>query len=122
MACCAQGIDVYYSPPIAKALAIRRGLLLAIETGFSRVCIESDVTAVVNLVINRSPILSEIDIVITDIILLFNSLKIIFILYMARKANHIAYRLAKFGLLFIEDFVWLEDCPLYVENLVLNDC
>ncbi|KAL5772887.1 hypothetical protein ACOSP7_012496 [Xanthoceras sorbifolium] len=121
MACCAQGLNVYFPPPIAEALAIRRGLLLAIETGSSRVCIESDAAFVVNLIVNRN-FFSRIGVIIADILLLFNSLEVVSVAFVARKANHVAYRLAKFGLSFIDDFVWLEDCPLCVENMVLNNC
>ncbi|KAL5782002.1 hypothetical protein ACOSP7_007031 [Xanthoceras sorbifolium] len=33
----------------------------------------------------------------------------------------VAHCLAKFSLSFINNFVWLKDCPLCVTNLVLND-
>ncbi|KAL5808217.1 hypothetical protein ACOSQ3_028908 [Xanthoceras sorbifolium] len=37
-------------------------------------------------------------------------------------ANQVAQRLTKFGLTFFNDFVYLEDYPLCVESLVMNDC
>ncbi|KAL5784911.1 hypothetical protein ACOSQ2_007303 [Xanthoceras sorbifolium] len=38
-----------------------------------------------------------------------------------RKPPNVAHCLAKFSLSFINNFVWLKDCPLCVTNLVLND-
>ncbi|KAL5842225.1 hypothetical protein ACOSQ3_012828 [Xanthoceras sorbifolium] len=53
LASCAQGLDIFFSPQIAVALAIKRSLTLAIETGFTRVYLESDASAVVNLITSR---------------------------------------------------------------------
>ncbi|KAL5780356.1 hypothetical protein ACOSQ2_011093 [Xanthoceras sorbifolium] len=36
--------------------------------------------------------------------------------------NQVAHCLEKFDLTFIDDFVWLEDCPLCVKPLILDDC
>ncbi|KAL5745130.1 hypothetical protein ACOSP7_026276 [Xanthoceras sorbifolium] len=103
---CAQGLDTCFSPQIAEALAIKRGLTLAIEIGFTCVCLESDASAVVNLITSRCQPLSEI-----------SSVSVSFV---AREANRVAHRLAKFGLSFVDDFVGLKDCPFCVENLVTS--
>ncbi|KAL5787310.1 hypothetical protein ACOSP7_004259 [Xanthoceras sorbifolium] len=68
MASCAQGLDSLFSPPIAKALAILRCLNLAIETGLLPVCVESDVEVVVNYIISKFVPLSELSVVILNII------------------------------------------------------
>ncbi|KAL5823827.1 hypothetical protein ACOSQ4_021727 [Xanthoceras sorbifolium] len=122
LASCAQGLDSCFSPQIAEALAIKLGLSLTIEIDFTRVCLESDASAVVNLITFCCQRLSEIDIVIADILSLLNSLESVSVSFVAREANRIAHRLAKFGLSFVDGYVWLEDYPLCVENLVLNDC
>ncbi|KAL5830557.1 hypothetical protein ACOSQ3_020025 [Xanthoceras sorbifolium] len=122
LASSAQGLDTCFSPQIAEALAIKRDLTLAIETGFIRVCLESDASAVVNLITSRCQPLSDIGVVIVDILSLLNSLVTVSISFIAREANRVVHRLAKFGLSFVDDFVWLEDCPLCMENLVLNNC
>ncbi|KAL5760750.1 hypothetical protein ACOSP7_019241 [Xanthoceras sorbifolium] len=122
MASCAQGLDTCFSPPIAEALAIKRGILLAIETGFFLVCLKSDASAVVNPIASRCQPLFEIEVVIANILSLFSSLESIFVSFVAMEANRVAHRLTKFGISFVDDFVWLEDCPLCVENLVLDDC
>ncbi|KAL5756754.1 hypothetical protein ACOSP7_021184 [Xanthoceras sorbifolium] len=99
MASCAQGLDSLLSPPIAEALAILRCLKLAIETGLLAICVESDAHAEL---VERTDVAS--------------------LAFVSRKANQVAHWLAKFGLSFINEFVLLEDCPLCVESLVLDDC
>ncbi|KAL5733291.1 hypothetical protein ACOSQ2_032983 [Xanthoceras sorbifolium] len=98
MASCAQGLDSLFSPPIAEALAILHGLNLAIDTGLLPICVESDAEV----------ILVEMG----DV----ESLAFVY-----WKANQVVHHLTKFGLTFINEFVWLEDCPLCVEPLVLDD-
>ncbi|KAL5743422.1 hypothetical protein ACOSQ2_026538 [Xanthoceras sorbifolium] len=101
---CAQGLDTCFSPQIAEALAIKRGLTLAIETGFTCVCLESDASAVVNLITFRCQPLSEISVVIADILSLLNSLESVSVSFVAREANRVTHR--------------HEDCLLCVKNLV----
>ena len=36
-------------------------------------------------------------------------------------ANVVAHGLAKLALSYVGEFVWLEDCPLKVENLIFGD-
>ncbi|KAL5735008.1 hypothetical protein ACOSP7_032869 [Xanthoceras sorbifolium] len=122
MAYCAQGIDLYYSPSIAKTLAIQRGLRLAIESNYSHVCIEYDAVVVVNLLINCSQPLYEIGIIIADILHLLNSLEVVSISYVDRDANKVAHELGKSGLSFVDDFIWLKDYSLSMKNLILDDC
>ncbi|KAL5817062.1 hypothetical protein ACOSQ3_025440 [Xanthoceras sorbifolium] len=122
MASCVKGFDSLYSPPIAEALAILRGITLAVETGLLLVCVESDTKFVVNLITSKAAPISEIGVVIEEILLLISMHPVYSVRFIPRLANWVAHWLAKFGLSVVGEFVWLEDCPLCVENLVLNDC
>ncbi|KAL5750380.1 hypothetical protein ACOSP7_024983 [Xanthoceras sorbifolium] len=122
MASCVKGFDSLYSPPIAEALAILRGITLAVETGLLLVCVESDTEFVVNLITSKAAPISEIGVVIEEILLLISMHPVYSVRFIPRLANWVAHWLAKFGLSVVGEFVWLEDCPLCVENLVLNDC
>ncbi|KAL5863363.1 hypothetical protein ACOSQ3_000877 [Xanthoceras sorbifolium] len=37
------------------------------------------------------------------------------------KPPKVVHGLTKFGLFFVNNFVWLEDCPFCVTNLILNN-
>ncbi|KAL5769450.1 hypothetical protein ACOSP7_013604 [Xanthoceras sorbifolium] len=68
MASCAQGFKASYSPPIAEALAILRGLRLIIDSRLVPVRLESDAKSIVNIVLANFATLSEIRIVIEEIL------------------------------------------------------
>ncbi|KAL5745280.1 hypothetical protein ACOSP7_026426 [Xanthoceras sorbifolium] len=122
MASCVKGFDSLYSPPIAEALAILCGINLVIETGLLPVCVESDAEFVVNLISSKAALISEIGVVIEEILHLLAMHLVSSARFIPKVANQVAHQLAKFDLSFVNEFVWLEDCSLYVENLVLNDC
>ncbi|KAL5778933.1 hypothetical protein ACOSQ2_009670 [Xanthoceras sorbifolium] len=56
------------SPSIVEASTIHAGIKLAVETGLLPVIVESDSLSVVNLLLARQPICSEICLVINDIL------------------------------------------------------
>ncbi|KAL5770148.1 hypothetical protein ACOSP7_014302 [Xanthoceras sorbifolium] len=68
MASCAQSLDSCFFPSIVKAMAILRGLRLAIDTSFVLALIESDAKSVVNLILSSFVPLSEIGIVTNEIL------------------------------------------------------
>ncbi|KAL5794121.1 hypothetical protein ACOSP7_002715 [Xanthoceras sorbifolium] len=98
MASCVKGFDSLYSPPIAEALAILRGITLAVETGLLPVCVESDAEFVVNLITSKATPISEIGVVIEEILLLITMHPVYYVRFISRVANQVALRLAKFGL------------------------
>jgi hypothetical protein len=124
-----QNLGICYAPDVAEALAILRGLRLALEIGLVSASLDSDALAVVNLIANKSTPCSEIGVVIHD-----NYLFFIFLFYfllrpcfnsinfVPRVSNKVVHSLAKLALGYVGEFVWLEDCPLSVESLVLDDC
>ncbi|KAL5804219.1 hypothetical protein ACOSQ3_031019 [Xanthoceras sorbifolium] len=122
MASYVNGFDSLYFPPIAEALVILRGITLAVQTGLLPICVELDAEFVVNLIMSKATPISEIGVVIEEILLLISMHPVYSVRFIPRLANRIAHGLAKFGLSAVGEFVWLEDYPLCVENLVLNDC
>ncbi|KAK0607443.1 hypothetical protein LWI29_015165 [Acer saccharum] len=117
---CSQ-MGVCYSPEIAEALAIRRGLQLAVETGLVPAMLESDASVVVNAIGSQDRSSSDVGIIIHDISCLLRSPCFNSISFVPRLANKVAHGLAKLALRFVGESVWLEDCPLSVESLVLGD-
>ncbi|KAL5792170.1 hypothetical protein ACOSP7_000764 [Xanthoceras sorbifolium] len=95
----AQGLDSLFCPPVVEALAILRSLKLAIEMGLLSICVESDAKVV---------IVEE-----------YNVVSLVFV---PQKTNQVAHRFTKFDLTFINDFIWLEGCPLSVKQIALDDC
>ena len=118
---CSQ-LGVCYSPEIAEVLAIRRGLRLAMETGLVPVVLESDASVVVNAIGSQDRSSYDVGIIIHDISCLLRSPCFNSISFVPRLANKVAHGLAKLALRFVGESVWLEDCPLSVESLVLDDC
>ncbi|KAK3211119.1 hypothetical protein Dsin_015825 [Dipteronia sinensis] len=67
MATSAQRIDASFTPQLAEAIAILRGLQFAIETGLFPILVESDALEVVNLVNSASEISADFGLVVCDI-------------------------------------------------------
>ncbi|KAL5800058.1 hypothetical protein ACOSQ4_032942 [Xanthoceras sorbifolium] len=144
MASCAQGLDSLFSPPIAEALAILHGLNLAIDTGLLPICVESDAEVILvemgdveslafvywkaNQVVHHLTKFGSVvqwaasfmgDFVVEQPVKV-GGLRCKDIKW--KPPNSVVHPLAKFGLTFINEFVWLEDCQFCVVPLVLNDC
>ncbi|KAK2654943.1 hypothetical protein Ddye_007995 [Dipteronia dyeriana] len=118
MATSSQNNIVSFSPQVAEAEAICRGLLLAIDAGLFPYMLESDTEVVVGWINNVSPLCSEIGVVIMDIQNLLKLDIYISINFVSRKANHIAHVLAKKGFSCVEDMFWLEEFPPCASSLV----
>ncbi|KAL5802996.1 hypothetical protein ACOSQ4_031301 [Xanthoceras sorbifolium] len=76
VALCAQGLDSLFSPSIAEALAILRGVKLAIDNGLSLFCLESDADVVVKMITSKFVPLSEIRVVVVEILHLLRGVTI----------------------------------------------
>ncbi|KAK3199349.1 hypothetical protein Dsin_022764 [Dipteronia sinensis] len=95
MAVSAQRIQASYSPQVAEAVALLRGIILAAETGLSPIVVESDPLGVVNLVNAGSSCSTEIRLVIDDIRDLSQGLGGSQVLHVSRKANYVPHFLSK---------------------------
>ncbi|KAK1588286.1 hypothetical protein Q3G72_021713 [Acer saccharum] len=116
-----ESAGICYKPNFAEALAILRGLHLALENGLFPTSLESDALVVVDMIGSTVPPSSEIGVIIHDILVFFWNSHFLAINFVPRLANKVAHGLAKLALNHVGEFVWLDDCPLSVESLVLGD-
>ncbi|KAK1587419.1 hypothetical protein Q3G72_012617 [Acer saccharum] len=121
MASLCEQIEVCYQPQIVEALAILRGLKLAMEIGLVPTVLESDAQAVINAIGSQVVPSSEVGVIIHDILSVFGRSSFSSINFVPTLANNVAHNLAKLALSHAGEFVWLDDCPLSVESLVLGD-
>ncbi|KAK0580643.1 hypothetical protein LWI29_004599 [Acer saccharum] len=83
--------------------------------------VESDALSVVDLISAKVTPSSDVGIIIHDILNLVSSWFVSFN-FVPRLANRVAHSLAKLALDYEGRSVWIGDCPLVVESLVLGDC
>ncbi|KAK0595025.1 hypothetical protein LWI29_002683 [Acer saccharum] len=122
MASSSQRISASFSPQVAEAVAIQRGLQFALDSGLTPCRIDSDAEIVVAWINRAVPLCSDIGIVLMDI---QNLLQLNFCLsvnFVPRKANRVAHVLAKNGLSCVEDMFWLEDSPPSIGSLISAEC
>ncbi|KAL5851498.1 hypothetical protein ACOSQ3_006616 [Xanthoceras sorbifolium] len=103
---------------VTEAIAIRRGLQLVSEIGLSPVGFESDASSLVSFIVKKDPPLSDVGLVVADIIHLVSLLSVSHISFVHRSCNGVAHRLARFGFSILDFLVWMEEVPSYVEDLV----
>ncbi|KAK1552288.1 hypothetical protein Q3G72_013826 [Acer saccharum] len=121
MASSSQSICASYSPMVAEAVAILKGLQLAVDTGLVPVDLVSDAAVVVGLVNDMKEHGSEIGLVIDAIRKLMLALPSSVLRFAPRATNFVAHKLAKFALVSDVDCVWLEDFPRCVRDSLLKD-
>ncbi|KAK2659903.1 hypothetical protein Ddye_006436 [Dipteronia dyeriana] len=119
--CNGHNFGVCYRPEIAEAMAILRGLQLALKTGLVSASLESDALTVVNMIGTNTVPGSDVGVIIYDILGVLGDSCFSSITFVPRLANKVAHSLAKPTLVYKGEFVWLRDCPLYLESLVLDD-
>ncbi|KAK3206532.1 hypothetical protein Dsin_020578 [Dipteronia sinensis] len=111
MASSSQRIIATYSPQVAEAVAVLRGLQLACDTGLAPVVAETDAAVVAKWISEKTQLYSEVGLVIADILTLVHSMRCCSVDYVPRKANQVAHLLAKMALSNLEDLYWMEDSP-----------
>ena len=116
-----RNVRASYQPQIAEALAILECLRLAINRNFSHIIVESDALVVVQLISQKDPPLSEVGVVVTNILELAEHFTAVSFLFVPRLLNRVAHGIAKLALNHGGESLWLDDCPLAVESLVLGD-
>ncbi|KAK3229054.1 hypothetical protein Dsin_000935 [Dipteronia sinensis] len=124
MASSAQSVDAGYSPQVAEALAIFRGLIFARDSGLLPCSVESDAQVIVNLInSDDTPLsLSEVGLIVSDINRFVGSVRGCSISFVPRTANQAAHGLAKFSLSANFDSFWMEEVPPCVASHVQEDC
>ncbi|KAL5767563.1 hypothetical protein ACOSQ2_014346 [Xanthoceras sorbifolium] len=114
-------LDGLFSPKVAEALAILRGVQLALDSSFNPFCIESDAASVVHLISSRTNSFADIGLVVDDIILFLDRLPDFSIFAIRRSVNKVAHKLARFALGLVSYSIWLEDFPSCIASLVSDD-
>ncbi|KAL5814282.1 hypothetical protein ACOSQ4_024923 [Xanthoceras sorbifolium] len=110
-----------FSPDIGEALTIIRGVCLAIDLGFSAVCVESDATSVVNQLFSRVISCSNIGLVLDDILALVVAFSDVSFSSVRRSANKVVHGLAKFALSHHPVGVRFGSVPRCLDCFVLDD-
>ncbi|KAK3231581.1 hypothetical protein Dsin_003462 [Dipteronia sinensis] len=121
MAFSAQPVLAGYSPIVAEALAIFKGLQFARDTGLVPCCIESDAQVVVNLINSNNVPLTDVGIILADCKLLLEASPGCCVGFASRLANKAAHGLAKLGLSLETNCFWMEDYLSNVASIVLGD-
>ncbi|KAK2638130.1 hypothetical protein Ddye_025925 [Dipteronia dyeriana] len=114
----AQNIEACFSPSIAEAVAILRGLRFVVDAGLLPIVLESDTKWVVDLVNSDNKSNSDIGIIVKDILVLARKFNIS-VSFVPRYANTAAHLLVKFALKSTVEWFWLEECPPCLEYVVL---
>ncbi|TXG66206.1 hypothetical protein EZV62_007481 [Acer yangbiense] len=96
-----QNLSAYFQPQIAEALAILKGLFLALNNGFVPAVLESDALTVVNSICLKMVPCNEVGVVIHDVLRLLNDVDSFSINYVLRLANKVAHSLAKLALNYV---------------------
>ncbi|KAL5779613.1 hypothetical protein ACOSQ2_010350 [Xanthoceras sorbifolium] len=110
-----------FSSDIGEALAILRGLRLAIDMGLSTVCVESDAASVVKQLSSRVTSCSDIGLILDDILSLVVNFADLSFSSVRRSANIVAHGLAKFALSYQPVGVQLGSVPSSLALAVLDD-
>ncbi|KAL5846016.1 hypothetical protein ACOSQ3_009540 [Xanthoceras sorbifolium] len=97
------------SPSIVEASAIHAGIKLAVETGLLPAIVESDSLSVVNLLLARQPICSEICLVINDILELKTLYGFSSFVFSLITSNRVAHSLVKMVIVYAIDVVLIEE-------------
>ncbi|KAK2654369.1 hypothetical protein Ddye_014225 [Dipteronia dyeriana] len=116
----AQSICHCSKPQIVDALAIYKGILLAGDSSFIPLCIESDAQVVVYLLNSLSDPLSEIGLILKDIRLLLEDSPCCSVKFVSRLSNMAVHGHAKFGLSIETDLFWMEETPPVIVQAVLD--
>ncbi|KAK3229180.1 hypothetical protein Dsin_001061 [Dipteronia sinensis] len=120
MASFCQNIRTYYLPQTAEAMAILEGIHLVVNSGLLPVSLESNALSVVQVISKKEAPSSEVGVVVNDILRLLCQVDIVSVNFVPRLAISVAHGLARLALSHAGQLIWLEDCPLCVESLVLG--
>ncbi|KAK0585032.1 hypothetical protein LWI29_022499 [Acer saccharum] len=114
-------VRAMFSPLIAEAMAVWRGVSLALDFGLVPFQIESDCLQVIDLVNKGVPSSADVGPIISLIFDSLNSTPGCSISHTPRTGNLVAHNLVKFALSIERDCCWLDSCPPCVERLVQID-
>ncbi|KAL5863032.1 hypothetical protein ACOSQ3_000546 [Xanthoceras sorbifolium] len=94
----AAGYSASFFPLVSETAALKRGLELALEVGFSNLVVETDSLTLIKAINSNLLPFSKIGNFVKDISILIHNLGILNISFIYRKVNKTVDALAKFGL------------------------
>ncbi|XP_075653237.1 uncharacterized protein LOC142623675 [Castanea sativa] len=106
----------------AEALACRKALEFAVESGFTEMILEGDNIAVMRAVVSTSGDLSLLGHVYEDIKCSIRGLHFADISCVKRGGNKVAHILAQYARNIDNDLFWMEDSPPPVLDALYQDC
>src|ERR1044072_111734 len=104
----------------AEATAMKRGLKLALEKGYRELIVESDCLKVVNAINTASPLLSYLELLIQEIVILSHAFSNISFNHVFREANKVAHNLAKVPINGTEQ-IWMGSVPSQIISCINSD-
>jgi ribonuclease HI len=108
-------------PTVAEALAAWHAVNLCVEKGFHKIVLEGLSLVVVSALNKPLPTWSSYGQLIEDIKVKPKCLQQVEIIHVNRAANLAAHSLAKFAISQLLDELWMEECPSYIQSIVLAE-
>ncbi|KAL5823689.1 hypothetical protein ACOSQ4_021589 [Xanthoceras sorbifolium] len=115
------GLGLVIRDSLERVRAAGSVSVLAIDTGFSPLLVESDALAVINVLRTGSVPCSDLGLIISDIFRFCRCSIVFSCSFIPGIANRVADSLAKAAISSVEDRFWFEVCPFIVELLVQDD-
>ena len=116
----AKGEYVHNSDDV-EALACRKSLKFAIETGFQNMLIEGNYSNVMRAILSTIPNSSFFGHIVDDIRYFILGRQSIGFSCVKREGNMVAHSLARFARNIVEDLYWMEDEPIPAVDVLHHD-
>ncbi|KAL5554513.1 hypothetical protein UlMin_041914 [Ulmus minor] len=105
----------------AESLAIKWGIITALEAGLTGFTVASDCVSIVNTLNNGNRNYGECGIILDEILNLFSFPSFEGLLFMPRGANKAAHNIARFAALSNGSHTWLGEIPICASSIVLTE-
>lgn len=106
----------------AKAFAATKALEFAIDQGIRQVILEADALCIINVVKDDDPCLSTFGNRIEEARNFFMAFQLCHVKHVQCITNNTAYTLAKHILSINDVYVWIEDYPDIIKDIIVTDC
>ena len=116
-----QRIPLPFTAVEVEALVARRGLELALETGFGRVILEGDSKILITALKEHTHSLANFGHIAQDIQYLASHFSSIEYTHVHRQCNNVAHLLARRAVSYPQFQVWMEDVPLDITYVLQAD-
>ncbi|XP_021728488.1 uncharacterized protein LOC110695581 [Chenopodium quinoa] len=104
---------------VAEAMALRHALVITMESGFLKVCLETDNLKLFHNLRKGSVDQTAFGLIIKDILLLASSCHVCTYAFVKREGNKVTHSLAKLSCNFNSVRVWLEEYPSEIHDIVM---